>query len=91
MGMPGWNDLDDLDKAAAALFLLVRSFSGGAAYRHSPVRYRTHPKLTQLSPTLACNHAVTLYPQVRALPAREYRRLLNIALPGRNRSDRTAA
>lgn len=80
MNLPRWADMPDNDRAASVLFLFVRAFSAGGAYRHSPAVYRTHPALTQLSPTLACNHAVTLHPQVRALPAREHQRLLDLAL-----------
>lgn len=95
MKLPCWSDMSEADRAAAVLFLFVRSFERGHAAHHtveacdytegqtfrgSPCRYIDDPALTAMTPGQACNHATTLYPLFSALPDPERRRLINLAI-----------
>jgi hypothetical protein len=94
--LPGWGDMTEADRAAAVLFLFVRSFERGHAAHHtvqacrytegqtfrgSPCRYVDDPVLTAMDPGQACNHATTLYPHYSALSGPERARLVNLAIP----------
>ena len=60
-GLPGWDDLSDLDKGAILLHLHYREYEGEAvAEEDYPARIFDHPALVALTPLQASRHAATL-------------------------------
>lgn len=79
-GLPGWENMSDLDRGAALMHEHKRRREGANyAVEHYPVRYHDHPVLTSLDRQEACLHAAVVAHRVD-LSDDEYFRLYNLAL-----------
>ena len=57
-GLPSWDDMTDLDRGSALMFVWKVKREGSLyAREHYPVRYVDHPVLTALDVATACRHA----------------------------------
>lgn len=57
-GLPSWDDMTDLDRGAALMFVWKAQREGyGYARDNYPAAYVDHPMLTGLDPSEACRHA----------------------------------
>jgi hypothetical protein len=59
--LPTWEELTDLDKGAALIYLAKAYDEPSYARKHYPPRYLDHPALTALSRRDACDHADGLF------------------------------
>lgn len=59
VGLPAWDDMSDLDKGAALMFVWKAHWERDYAYarEHYPVRFVDDPRLVRLGPVEACRHA----------------------------------
>jgi hypothetical protein len=58
-GLPSWDDMTDLDRGAALMFVWKAKWEGSYMYAREnyPARYVVHPTLRSLDDTEACHHA----------------------------------
>ncbi len=84
-GLPAWDDMTDLDRGAALMFVWKAVREGyGYARENYPARYVDHPVLIGLDVSAACRHASQVagtWAEVNArLGADEVDRLYDLAL-----------
>lgn len=79
--LPGWDDMPDLDKGAALMFLHKADSEGDDYARENyPAKFLEDPRLTGLDTDDACDHAARFEGLVEDMDGDEYERLYNLAL-----------
>lgn len=79
--LPGWAEMDELDRGAALMYLAKADREGGDYARSNyPCRYLVDPRLVALDPAAACAHADVFQDRAQEMDADEYVRLCDLAL-----------
>lgn len=79
--LPSWDDLSDLDKGAALMFLAkVENECYEYAVENYPVKYIEDPRLTALSVLDACAYTEKFEDLIEDMDGGEHERLYNLAL-----------
>jgi len=80
-GLPGWDELSDLDKGAALMHLWKRDSEGDDyAIENYPAKFIEDPRLTVLDHEDACDHAARFEEIAEELDPSEHSRLYDLAL-----------